>query len=152
MPMGANASGHASAHNPNFNTHLDGEQEEPNPVDTQAQGQAKFKLSRDGDELSYKLIVANIENVRMAHLHLITEPDAVTGGVVVWLYPDGPPPQTIPGRTDGVLAEGVITSADLVGALGGMDLSALIEAMEAGNVYVNVHTDQYPSGEIRGDI
>lgn len=152
MPVQIDAQGHSMQHNPNFNTHLDGEQEEPNPVDTKAQGQANFKLSKDGTVLHYKLIVANIENVFMAHLHLITDPGAVTGGVVVWLYPAGPPSQLIPGRTNGVLAEGTITDDSLVGALAGMTLDDLIEAIDAGQVYVNVHTSQYPPGEIRGDI
>ena len=34
------------------------------------EGQAIFKLRADGAELHYKLIVANIEDVFMAHIHL----------------------------------------------------------------------------------
>jgi hypothetical protein len=135
-----------------FNVHLNGDQERPNPADTKAQGQANFKLSDDCTELHYKLIVANIENVLQAHLHLITAPEAVTGGVVAWLYPEAPPAQLLPGRTNGILAEGVITGDDLVGALAGMSLHQLMMAIHEGNVYVNVHTTQYPGGEIRGDI
>jgi hypothetical protein len=33
-----------------------------------------------------------------------------------------------------------------------MDLEDLLEAMRSGNTYVNVHTSQYPGGEIRGQI
>jgi hypothetical protein len=53
----------------NFRTHMSGREEVPAAA-TRAQGQATFKLSKDGTELSYKLIVANIENVSMAHIHL----------------------------------------------------------------------------------
>lgn len=70
----------------NFRTHLSGD-EEVQPVATRAQGQAIFQLSKDDSELSYKLIVANIENVLMAHIHLA--PAGQNGGVVVWLYPEG---------------------------------------------------------------
>ncbi len=134
----------------NFRTHLTGDEEVP-AVETQAQGQAIFKLSADGESLDYKLIVANIENVLMAHIHLA--PAGQNGGVVVWLYPeDGPPAELIPGRTDGVLAEGTITAQDLVGALDGATLEDLLEAMRAGNTYVNVHTTQNPGGEVRGQI
>lgn len=132
--------------NRNFVAHLTGDEEQP-PVSTQAQGQAIFHLSKDGTELRYKLIVANINDVRMAHIHL-----SPSGQVVVWLYPDAPPPQLIPGRFSGVLAEGTITSSDLVGPLAGQSLADLLAAIEAGNTYVNVHTIAHPSGEIRGPI
>lgn len=133
----------------NFTAHLSGE-EEVEPVDTAAQGQAIFRLSKDGSELSYKLIAANIENITQAHIHLA--PAGFNGPVVAWLYPSSPPAQLLPGRSDGVLAEGVITTADLVGPLAGAGLSDLLEAMRAGNTYVNVHTSQFGGGEIRGQI
>ncbi|MDR8392860.1 CHRD domain-containing protein [Aliifodinibius sp. S!AR15-10] len=141
---------HGSAHmQRNFRTHLTGDQEVP-AVETDAQGQATFQVSKDGTSISYKLIVANIENVLMAHIHLA--PAGQNGGVVVWLYPSAPPPQLIEGRSDGVLAEGTITADDLVGALAGQTLDDLLNAMKAGNTYVNVHTSQNPPGEIRGQI
>jgi hypothetical protein len=134
----------------NFRTHLTGNEEVP-PVDTRAQGQAIFQLSKDGTELSFKLIVANIQNVTQAHIHLGAF--GVNGPVVVWLYPAGPPAQLIPGRFQGVLAEGVITEATtLFGPLAGQSLSDLLDAIRAGNTYVNVHTSQFPPGEIRGQI
>jgi hypothetical protein len=133
----------------NFRAHLSGDQEVP-PVETRATGQAIFQLSRDGTELSYRLIVANIENVTMAHIHLA--PAGVNGPVVAWLYPEGPPPQLIEGRFSGVLATGVITADDLVGPLAGADLWDLIDEMVAGNTYVNVHTEQFGAGEVRGQI
>jgi hypothetical protein len=133
----------------NFRAHLSGDNEVP-PVDTLAQGQAIFKLSEDGTALHYKLIVANIENVAQAHIHLA--PAGVNGGVVAWLYPSAPPPQLIPGRFDGVLAEGTITADDLVGSLAGEPLDSLIDAMRAGNTYANVHTTANPGGEVRGQI
>jgi hypothetical protein len=100
--------------NRNFTTHLDGQD---NDVDTPAQGEAIFHISRDGDSISYRLIVANIENVAQAHIHLA--PAGSNGPVVVWLYPDGPPPELIEGRFSGVLATGTFTEADLVGPLEG---------------------------------
>lgn len=133
----------------NFRTHLKGENEVPS-VDTNAQGQATFMLSQDGESIHYKLIVANIENVLMAHIH--NAPAGVNGGVVVWLYPSSPPPQLIEGRFQGVLAEGTITADDLVGGLAGQSLEVLLDEMKTGNTYVNVHTSQNPGGEVRGQI
>lgn len=131
-----------------FKAHLTGDQEVP-PVETNATGQTIFKLSKDGTELQFKLIVANIENVRMAHIHLAASGE--NGPVVVWLYPSGPPFVELPGKTNGILAEGVITGS-LVGPLAGGTLDDLISELEAGNAYVNVHTSAYPGGEIRGQI
>lgn len=133
----------------NFRTHLSGENEVP-AVDTDAQGQAIFQVSRDGSTIGYKLIVANIENVLMAHIH--NAPAGQNGGVVVWLYPSSPPPELIEGRFQGVLAEGTITEDDLVGVLDGQSLESLIDEIKAGNTYVNVHTTQNPGGEVRGQI
>ena len=133
----------------NFRAHLTGDQEVP-AVETNATGQAIFQLSKDGTQLSYKLIVANIEDVRMAHLHLA--PAGMNGGVAAWLYPMGPPPVTIPGTYNGTLSQGVLTTADLRGALAGKTIGDLVDQILAGKVYVNVHTMQFGGGEIRGQI
>ena len=134
----------------NFRTHLNGDNERPTAVVTGAQGQAILQVNKDGTSLHYKLIVANIENVTQAHIHL--GPATATGGVVVWLYPDAPPATLIPGRTDGILAEGDITDAEVIGALAGQGIAGLLAAIEAGNTYVNVHTTTNPPGEIRGQL
>lgn len=141
----------------NFVAHLSGGDEVP-VRDSRGQGQAIFHLSKDGTELHYKLIVANIENVVAAHIHIA--PAGVNGPVVAFLFGPAAPGG---GRTDGVLAEGTITAADLVGPLTGNPLSELITAMEDGNAYVNAHTNDgvaptntgpgdFPGGEIRGQI
>ena len=83
--------------------------EETTVPETRAHGVAQFRLSNDGTTLTYRLVVANIDDVLMAHIHL-GEPGA-DGPVVSWLYPSAPPPQLIPGTTQGVLATGTITSA-----------------------------------------
>ena len=152
----------------NYRTHLRGENEVPPAgvvVETNAQGQAIFQLSPDGTELSYKLIVANIENVFQAHIHIGAP--GTNGPIAVWLYPSttpgaGPLGQ---GKIQGPIAEGTITSANLVNQqlTGVTTLEQLIAAIEAGNAYVNVHTNDgvapantgpgdFPNGELRGPI
>lgn len=132
-----------------YTTPLFGHEETSSPG-THAHGVAQLRLSADGTELSYRLVVANIEDVLMAHIH-VGEPGA-DGPVVAWLYPSAPPPQLIPGTTQGVLATGTITADDLVGPLDGMALPDLLDAMDAGSTYVNVHTSANPGGEIRGQL
>jgi CHRD domain len=67
----------------NFVAHLSGD-EEVLPRDTLAQGQAIFHLSKDGTSLAYMLIVANIENVVQAHIHVGAP--GVNGPVVAFLF------------------------------------------------------------------
>lgn len=130
---------------------------------TNAEGEAEFKVNKDGTELRFKLRVEDITNVWMSHIHLA--PAGTNGPIVVWLFPRSAPPpaQSIPGEFDGKLAQGVITAADLTGPLAGQPLSALIDAIRAGNTYVNVHTNDFvdppntgpgdfPGGEIRGQL
>jgi hypothetical protein len=132
-----------------WKTHATGDNEVP-ANGSRAQAQANFKLSEDGSSLSYRLNVANIENVTQAHIHMA--PAGSNGAIVAWLYPSAPPLQLIPGRSQGTLGEGTITAANLVGPLAGQPLSALVAAMDTGNAYVNVHTSQLPGGEVRGNI
>ena len=133
----------------NFVTPLSAGEEVP-ANDSLARGAAIFQLSDDGTEMSYRLIASNIENILQSHIHI--GPAGENGPVVVFLYPDAPPAVLIPGRHDGVLATGTFTAADFRGPLLGMSMDALVDALESGNAYVNVHTTQLPGGEIRGQL
>jgi hypothetical protein len=148
VPLMVQSEAHAGdAHH--YGTNLSGDEEVP-ANDSRARGQAIFQLNHDGTALGYKLIVANIHNVTQSHIHLAAA--GANGPVTVWLYPAAPPAQLIPGRSEGVLAEGVITSANLVGPLAGQTLGDLLDRLQAGGAYVNVHTSQFPPGEVRGQI
>ena len=147
-----------SAESMNFVAHLSGKlwtsRVAPNvtygPIVTLGEGQAIFHVDKDGDAITFMLIVANIQNVTMAHIHL--DDGSPVGPIVVWLYPRTPPLKEIPGRFDGILMSGTITASNLVGELEGKSLSTLLEKIENGNAYVVVHTTQHPPGEIRGWI
>jgi CHRD domain len=140
----------AAAANDHWKTHATGADEVP-ANDSQGQAQVQFRLSDDGSSLAYKLNVANIENVTQAHIHRGVA--GANGPIVAFLYPSAPPARLIAGRSTGTLAEGTITAASLaVGPLAGQPLSALVDIINAGNAYVNVHTSQLPPGEIRGNL
>lgn len=130
-------------------THMRGADETP-ARPTHATGQLVLKLAKDGSGLEYKLLVANIEDVLQAHIHLA--PRGVAGPVIVWLYPAAPPAMLIPGRTNGILAEGFIGDAQVVGPLAGQGVAGLLAAIEAGNAYANVHNVEFPPGAIRGQV
>ena len=133
----------------NFRAHLNGAG--AGVEDTLGQGQAIFQFSKEGDELYYKLIAANINNITMAHIHIAAEPGG-NGPPALWLYPADPPPMLIEGRFQGVLAEGTLTPGDFFGGFAGMSFEDLKTAIAEGRAYVNLHTLQYGGGEIRGDI
>jgi len=120
-------------------------------TDSTATGTATFHPNADVTEITYVLNVAGVENVTQAHIHVSAEPGG-NGGVVVWLYPAAPPASVIPGSFTGILGEGVITADSLAGSLAGQSLDALIQAIGENRAYVNVHTEQFGGGEIRGQI
>jgi len=135
-----------------YRSHLTTEHEIPTPVNVVGTPEAvvKLKLAPDGQSMRYDLKITDpIQDVRQAHLHLGAA--GATGGIVVWLYPSAPPQQLIPGETVGRLASGVITPDSLVGALIG-NWDGFLEALDAGNIYANVHTSANQPGEIRDQV
>lgn len=127
-----------------FDSKLSGSEEVP-PVTTDASGEAVYQFNSQVTELTFKVKLADIDNVKFAHIHLA--PKGVNGGVVVTLKAD-----RVDGPVDGTYAEGKITAADLSGNLKGGSLSMLKAAMESEYTYTNVHSDEYPAGEVRGQI
>jgi hypothetical protein len=117
---------------------------------SQASGKATFELNKEGTVLRYKVTASNIEGITMSHIHLA--PPGKDGPVAAWLYPSGPPPMLKEGKFEGTLAEGDIKAESLQGDLKGKPLSALVEKIEAGEAYANIHTKGKPGGEVRGQI
>ncbi len=124
---------------------ISGKMETPK-IKTAATGMVTFEPAMDGKELKYKLTVKDIENVTAAHVHLGML--GKSGPPVTGLFSG--PEKT--GKFSGVLAEGTITEKDLVGPLSGKTIEDLIKDLRKGELYVNVHTEKYPDGEIRGQI
>ena len=107
-------------------------------VTTAATGQATFTLF-DDNTVSYSIAVSDIQNVTAAHVH--EGGPGATGPVVVGFFGglfNG----------SGLLAEGTFGASDVTG----MAFQELITRMGTGTVYLNVHTQANPGGEIRGQI
>ncbi|WP_306055655.1 CHRD domain-containing protein [Natronococcus wangiae] len=129
-----------------YHAHLLGD---PHGVETEASGEARFSVNEDGTEADYEVTVENICNVTQAHIHLGTEGE--DGPVVVWLYPEeGMEPELLEGQFSGTLAEGTITADDFVGEWEDTDFADAVATFEEEGAYVNVHTEEHPDGEIRG--
>ena len=147
---------HAGGNSDNYAAVLSGRDEVP-ARDTNARGIATFKWNADGS-LDFTLAAANIENVVAGHVHCGAA--GVNGPVGVTLFSGGTPGS---GRFDGVLAQRTVTAPDAGNGCGWLTLAEVMAAMESGNTYVNVHTNDgvaptntgpgdFPGGEIRGQI
>ncbi|MGH9176046.1 MAG: CHRD domain-containing protein, partial [Vicinamibacterales bacterium] len=118
-----------------FYAELTTDQEAPAPtVPSDASGDAVVFVNGSGN-LSYEIIVVDIEGVTAAHIHLGMPGEA--GPVVVTLFTGA---FSTEDDGTGTLVTGEITADDLSGELEGMTLGHLLAEMEAGNTYVNVHT------------
>jgi hypothetical protein len=132
-----------------FQATLDGRAQVPK-VQSTATGEASFTVADDGKTIAYTVTVHGLDDITMAHIHI--GKSGANGPVAVWLYPATGKPKLIQGVTNGELAKGTITAANLKGPEHGKPLSALVQAMKSGDAYVNVHTSEHKAGEIRGQI
>ncbi|MFC4989376.1 CHRD domain-containing protein [Saliphagus infecundisoli] len=133
-----------------YEAHLSGED---HGIETDAGGRVTFTVDShdEGTDIHYEATVQDICNVTQAHIHLGAACE--DGPVVAWLYPEtGMEPALMAGSVSGTLTEGTITEDDLIDAWEGATIEDVETAFAEGEVYVNVHTEDHPSGEIRGQI
>lgn len=100
-------------------------------VDSVAGGRAVLALMTD--TLSYRVFVADIDNISMAHIH---EGAPGTNGPVIATLFGG---------------SGVFDPASPIS--GTLTLTPTqVTKLLAGNYYINVHTSDFPAGELRGQV
>jgi len=127
-----------------FAATLSGANSRPTAITSSASGTASFTYVSDIKTLFYRIDVASIDSVFLAHIHGPADTGQTAGVALnLWLGPVKGPGFT------GTLAQGV--GGDL-GAPAGMTLDSLLVLMRNGNAYVNVHTRAHPGGEIRGQV
>ena len=124
-------------------------------------GQATLKLTLDkiAQTLTYTLTYSGLTNVLQSHIHFGKK--HVAGGIMVFFCsnlsngPAGTP--TCPDDTSGeVTVTGTITATGVVGPtaqniLPG-DFAGVVAALASNTAYGNIHTKQFPAGEIRGQV
>lgn len=145
LTSAAFASFRANVERPWFVAHLSGQHEVP-PVDSAASGVAMIHYDAENDVLRYRIKVENLDGVVSAHIH--HAPAGRNGNVVAVLLDTLSPPA---GPVDGVLVTGFITPDDLTGDFAG-DWDTFVRALYKERLYVNVHTQANPAGEIRGQL
>ena len=145
-----------------FNVDADGFQEVPAAIFTT--GLASLSLRDRGDRFEYtfsfKGLTGNIENSVGAHIHFGRP--GVNGGIIAFIC--GTSTSTGPAETPACISDGqgnglvvgTIRAEDILEVsdqgFPANDLDAFREAVQARATYLNVHTDTFPSGEIRGDF
>jgi Cu/Zn superoxide dismutase len=137
-----------------FSARLTGNNEVPS-VNTDATGRIRLVANSPQDALDYQLSLSNLNGaVTGAHIHRGSA--GTNGPIVANLNIAGASAASASagGRsaTTSTSTGGTITSADLKGPLSGKQISDLIRLIDDGKAYVNVHTDQNPDGEIRGQL
>ena len=125
-----------------FTAELSGADELP-PVNTDANG--TITVQGNNQSLNYQLALSDMKNVTAAHIHFGNDDE--NGKVVVTLLetenPSGLEMETLGGN---------FTDQNVQGPLAGLPLDQLIGFMGNGSTYVNVHSTEFPLGEIRGQI
>ncbi len=118
-----------------FTTTLSGNAEVP-PVDSNGTGTGTFELSADESSLSYNITVSGLSGpLAAAHFHFSAAGPAGSGDV---LFDISDSIEEINGE---ITLEGTwpVTAEDVVN-------------LRVNYVYVNLHTEANPSGEIRGNV
>jgi hypothetical protein len=138
-------------------TDLTGYEEVP-AISTDGNGTFRARIARDTEEITYELTYGALSgNVRQSHIHFGQM--SVNGGISVFLCtnignaPAGVTVQACP--QEGTIT-GTIRPGDVVGpaeqGIAAGEFAELVRAIRAGVAYVNVHTDPFPGGEIRGQL
>ena len=127
-----------------YSAQLDGQQEVP-IAQTTANGTADLSAPHLSP-ITYSLNVSGLDRVTAAHIH--NGHSGENGPIVATLFEADQPT----GPIEGILAQGNITDANLEGPMQNKSTIELASAMLKGQTYVNVHTQQNPNGEIRGQI
>jgi hypothetical protein len=132
---------------------LNGLQEDPS-VSTAGRGTFEAVVDDEAQEIHYVLTYRDLESspTLFAHIHFGSHDH--NGGVAVFFCGGGTKPEPC-GAFEDVLT-GTIRPGDILGPNAqGIEPGAfdeLVAAMRAGHTYVNVHTQRWPGGEIRGQI
>jgi CHRD domain len=114
----------------------------------------------DDSTLTYTLTYANLSSkVLQSHIHIGAT--KISGGVSIFLCSNLPsPPPGTPACPDDATHSGTVSrtvsAADVIGpaaqGVGAGDFADVVRAIASHVTYANVHTSNFPAGEIRGQI
>jgi hypothetical protein len=125
-------------------TVLNGKNEVPSHPDVTATGISGFIVNSGNSKVWYQIEGEGLKGVTQAHIHSGKANE--NGPVVATLFKGSKD------TVNGALVQGSITADNLEGPLKGKSISDLVSLIDKSSAYVNVHTQSFPDGEIRGQI
>ena len=139
-----------------LSTKLNGFKEVP-PINSQGSGQFQATINTNAGQITYVLTYSGLtSNATQSHVHFAEA--GVNGGVMFFLCtnlgngPAGTPACPASGGT----VTGVITAANILSVPGqnvtAGDFASALKIIRSGVGYANVHTVNFPAGEIRGQV
>jgi CHRD domain len=153
-----------SAYAASFSTTFSGFQEigglgagETGAILSKGTGTLELQLKKKASTVTFKLTYSGLSSpVTQAHIHFGKE--HVAGGIMVFFCSNlaSPPPGTQACPANGGTVSGTITPASVIGPTAQNvtvgDFNALVAALFSNTAYANIHTVNFPAGEIRGQI
>ena len=126
-------------------TELSGVNEVP-PTNSSSTGLAEFDIEGT-DSIRYNVNASNIQDVTAGHLHGGLEGE--NGPIIVQLFSYDTPMNQV--SESGIITAG---NSSFQGSTttSQQQLKDFMDAMRTGQIYVSIHTEQNPDGEIRGQI
>jgi hypothetical protein len=133
-----------------------GYHEVPLSINTDGFAVARFTLDDDAKTLSFRYEFSGLtSNLVQSHIHLGEVQNA--GGVMIFLCGPNVPPatQNCPSATSGTVS-GTLTAANVLAIANqnvvAGDMAALFRAIRSKAAYANLHSVNFPGGEIRGQL
>jgi hypothetical protein len=150
LALGVSAMASGGSGSFSFGARLRGYEETPASINSNGTG--TFTATPTASGFTYTLTYSGLSsNALFAHIHFGQR--ATSGGVAIFLCGGGGKPAC---PVAGGTVTGTISASDVVAipaqGLAAGDLASVVRAIKAGFAYVNVHTTNFPTGEIRGQI
>lgn len=145
--------------NDRFSAKLVGFEEVPSAILSAGSGTLDLVLDRNSQVITYTLEFSGLgSNATQSHIHFGKR--HVAGSVVVFFCTNLTPPATVPAPpacpAGGGTVTGTITAANVIGVpaqnVPAATFDAIVEALDNDTAYANVHSTNFPAGEIRGQI
>ena len=142
-----------------FGALLNGYEEVPATF-TSGSGTVQLQINNHRTSIFYKLSYSGLSSgVTQAHIHFAARPG--NGGIIVFLCDNtGKAPPGVPTCPNSGTVTGTLTAADVnspndpepvtAQGIAAAHFAGLLGAIEHGDAYGNVHTSDFPAGEIRG--
>ena len=132
---------------------LNSYEETPSTLNSPGTGVFLGLIDNDETMITYQLFYTDLQGASVLFAHIHFGKPGESGGVVAFLCGGGGKPAC---PAVGALITGTIVAAN-VQALAGQnlaagDMAAFVRAIRNGFTYVNVHTNTFPTGELRGQI